>query len=51
MFKLIRGTEVFSMATTLLILLVVLLTITSIPWLEKNIHTDLHHTDLMAGAE
>jgi len=39
------------MATTMLLLLVVLLTITAIPWFERNIHTDLHHTDLMAGDE
>lgn len=39
------------MATTLLILLVVLLAITMIPWLESSINTDVHHTDLMAGAE
>lgn len=39
------------MATTILLLIVVLLTITMIPWLGKMEHTELHHTDLMAGDE
>jgi len=39
------------MATTILILIVVLLTITIIPWIGKMNRTDLHHTDLTAGDE
>lgn len=51
MFRLLRGKEVFTMATTMLLLMVVLITLTAIPWLGRNIHTELHHTDLMAGDE
>ena len=39
------------MATTILILIAVLLTITIFPWIGKMRHTELHHTDLMAGDE
>lgn len=39
------------MATTMLVLIVVLLTITVIPWIENRGHTEMHHTDLMAGDE
>lgn len=39
------------MATTILILLVVLLAIAGIPWLENFNRGTMHHTDLMAGAE
>jgi hypothetical protein len=43
--------EVFSMATTMLVLIVVLLAITAFPWVESGSRADLHHTDLMAGDE
>ena len=39
------------MATTMLILLVVLLTITISPWIGSSSSTGLHHTDSMAGDE
>ncbi len=39
------------MATNILILVVVLLTITLLPWLGNIGHTRVHHTDLMAGDE
>ncbi|MDD2541189.1 MAG: hypothetical protein PHH28_09125 [Desulfuromonadaceae bacterium] len=39
------------MATTILVLLSVLLTMAILPWLGSMGHTDLHHTDLMAGDE
>jgi hypothetical protein len=39
------------MATTLLLLLVVLLAITSIPWFGGKSHAGIHRTDLMAGDE
>lgn len=39
------------MATTILILLVVLSAIASIPWFEKMNSYKLHRTDLMAGDE
>lgn len=39
------------MATTMLVLIVVLLTMTVIPWIEKRDRTEMHHTDLMAGDE
>jgi hypothetical protein len=45
------GMEVFSMATTILFLIVVLLAITIFPWIGNMEHTGLHHTDLMAGDE
>lgn len=37
------------MATTILILIAVLLTIITFPWIDKMRRTQLHHTDLMAG--
>jgi hypothetical protein len=43
--------EVSAMATTILILIVVLLTITIFPWIGNKSHAELHHTDLMAGEE
>ena len=39
------------MATTILILIAVLLTISTFPWIGKIDHAGLHHTDLMAGDE
>lgn len=39
------------MATTILMLLVVLLAIASIPWLDKFNPMAAHRTDLMAGDE
>lgn len=39
------------MATTILLLIVALLTIAAFPWLDNWRHTELHHTDLMAGDE
>lgn len=39
------------MATTILILLVVLLAITVFPWIAGRNDTKLHRTDLMAGDE
>ncbi len=39
------------MATTILILFVILLTITVFPFIGKMRNTELRHTDLMAGDE
>lgn len=39
------------MASTILILYVVLFTLSIIPWLGTKNHTELHRTDLMAGDE
>ena len=49
--KLVWGMEVFTMTTTMLILIVVLLTITIFPWLGKMSRNEVHRTDLMAGDE
>jgi hypothetical protein len=43
--------EVFSMATTILVLIVALLAIAIIPWIGNMSHAELHRTDLMAGDE
>lgn len=43
--------EVIAMATTILVLIAVLLTITISPWLDTMSRTGVHHTDLMAGDE
>ena len=43
--------EAMTMATTIMMLLIVLLAIASIPWLEKFNRGTMHHTDLMAGDE
>jgi len=39
------------MASTILLLALVLLTISAIPWFDKKSNSDFHHTDLMAGDE
>lgn len=39
------------MATTILLLVVVLLAITIFPWIGNRDYTEAHHTDLMAGDE
>jgi hypothetical protein len=39
------------MSTTMMILFVILLAIISSPWIGEIHHTELHHTDLMAGDE
>jgi hypothetical protein len=39
------------MATTILLLLIILLTIASIPWLENMNDYKTHRTDSMAGDE
>lgn len=46
-----RRREVTSMATTVLFLILMLLTMISISWIVERGHSDLHHIDLMAGAE
>jgi hypothetical protein len=43
--------EVFTMATTILVLFVVLLAITIFPWIGNMSHNEMHRTDLMAGDE
>jgi len=39
------------MASTILVLFVVLFAISVIPWLGNKNRNELHHTDLMAGDE
>ncbi len=39
------------MATTILFLMLMLLTMVSISWIADKGRSDLHHIDLMAGAE
>lgn len=39
------------MATTIMLIMLVLLAITIIPWLVGSGHEQMHRTDLMAGDE
>jgi hypothetical protein len=39
------------MATTMMMLLVILFAFIITPWIGEINHTGLHHTDLMAGDE
>jgi hypothetical protein len=39
------------MATSIMILYVIMLAFIITPWIGEINHADLHHTDLMAGAE
>ena len=39
------------MATTMLLLIVILLAITTLPWIDTMGRSESHHTDLMAGDE
>lgn len=42
---------VYIMATTILLLIIVLSVISFTPWLETMGNAQMHHTDLMAGDE